>query len=87
MSELDSTTLLDLLARNVGDDEPISNVEQTLDIAFGLLGFDSLTVLKTIGRIEREYRITLPDNVLSTLRTPRQLLAKVNEELSAPTGT
>ncbi|MFD0346149.1 acyl carrier protein [Kitasatospora aburaviensis] len=37
---------------------------------FSDLGYDSLAVLETVSRIEREYGIRIPEDALSAVRTP-----------------
>lgn len=58
-----------------------SDVSEPADVPFRMLGYDSLTVLRTVAHIERTYRIALPENVMSSVGTPRQLLHRVNAEL------
>ncbi|MEU5581763.1 acyl carrier protein [Streptomyces huasconensis] len=64
-----------LADESVGDD--------ALDMPFEELGLESLAVLETGSRIEREYGITLDDSYLTEVKTPRALLEMVNEELAA----
>ncbi|MFH8289697.1 acyl carrier protein [Streptomyces sp. NPDC018059] len=64
-----------LAEESVGDD--------ALDTPFEELGLESLAVLETGSRIEREYGITLDDSYLTEVKTPRALLEIVNEELGA----
>ncbi|MGW3011807.1 acyl carrier protein [Streptomyces sp. NPDC001219] len=54
-----------------------------LDAGFEDLGYDSLALLETASRIEREYDIALDDTALADARTPRDLLEAVNARLWA----
>jgi act minimal PKS acyl carrier protein len=54
------------------------------DAAFEDLGYDSVALLETAGRIEREFGIQLPDSFVTDARTPRVLVDAVNERLTAP---
>jgi act minimal PKS acyl carrier protein len=54
-----------------------------LDVSFQDLGLESLALLETGGRIEREYGITLDDGALLEAATPRELLDLVNAHLAA----
>ncbi|MFG2093682.1 acyl carrier protein [Streptomyces sp. NPDC048612] len=54
-----------------------------LDAGFEELGYDSLALLETASRIEREYDIALDDSALADARTPRDLLEAVNARLWA----
>ncbi|MFC7310820.1 acyl carrier protein [Streptomyces monticola] len=52
-----------------------------LDTDFEKLGYESLALLETGGRVEREYGITLDDSALTDAATPRHLLAIVQSHL------
>ncbi len=54
-----------------------------LDVPFADLGYDSVAMLETVSRIEREYGLALADEVAAEARTPRQMLDVVNEAFSA----
>ena len=54
-----------------------------LDTGFLDMGYDSLALLETAGRIERRYGITLADSTLGEAQTPRLLLDVVNQLLSS----
>ncbi|HEX4727393.1 MAG TPA: acyl carrier protein [Jatrophihabitans sp.] len=47
------------------------------------LGYDSLALLETSGRIEREYDIALEDSTISDAYTPALLVETVNRQLAA----
>jgi act minimal PKS acyl carrier protein len=82
-------TLADLrriLLEGAGADDSLDLDGDILDREFADLGYESLALLETGGRIEREYDITLDDSVLSEARTPRALLEIVNAHLRAPEG-
>ncbi|KNB52157.1 acyl carrier protein [Streptomyces caatingaensis] len=53
-----------------------------LDSRFEELGYESLALLETGSRIEREYGIVLDDSVLGEADTPRALLRAVNSRLA-----
>ncbi|MFI1838432.1 acyl carrier protein [Streptomyces olivaceoviridis] len=50
------------------------------DVEFTDLGYDSLALLETVSRIEREYGISLGDAVIGEATTPRALVRAVNEQ-------
>jgi act minimal PKS acyl carrier protein len=52
-------------------------------VPFADLGYDSLALLETGGRIEREHGIELADSTITDAETPRALIACVNEQLGA----
>ncbi|MES5825320.1 acyl carrier protein [Streptomyces sp. RG80] len=79
-------TLADLkriLLEGAGADDGIDLDGDILDLDFESLGYESLALLETGGRIEREYAIALDDDVFTDNRTPRTLIAAVNDLLSS----
>lgn len=53
-----------------------------LDWDFDDLGYDSLARMETAARIEQRYGVHIPDEHITELRTPRQLLDFVNGALA-----
>ncbi|GAA2622661.1 MULTISPECIES: acyl carrier protein [Streptomyces] len=82
MAEMTLEELTGLLRECAGEDESVDLSGDVLDIPFDDLGYDSLAVLQTTGRIEREYGIYLSDDTAAEAGTPRLLLAFVNEALA-----
>jgi len=56
----------------------------TMDTEFVQLGYESLALLETGGRIEREFGIKLDDSILFDATTPRALIEAVNAQLALP---
>ncbi|WP_416531771.1 acyl carrier protein [Streptomyces coelicoflavus] len=80
-----SFTLDDLrrvLLEAAGADENVDLDGDILDTDFEELSYESLAILETCGRIEREYGISLDDSVVTEAKTPRALLSLVNTQLS-----
>lgn len=77
---------LDVLKRTLregaGADEAVNLDGDVLDVEFAELGYDSLAVLETAGRLSREYGIDLDDDAATQAKTPRQLLELANKESS-----
>ncbi|MEU2114632.1 acyl carrier protein [Streptomyces sp. NPDC058700] len=73
-----------ILREGAGADENVDFDGDILDADFEDLGYESLAILETCGRIEREYGITLDDSVVSDVRTPRRMVEVVNEHLGQP---
>jgi act minimal PKS acyl carrier protein len=71
-----------ILLEGAGADENVDLDGDILDTAFEELGYESLALLETCGRIEREYGISLDDSVVSEAETPRALVKVVNEHLA-----
>lgn len=82
-------TLADLkriLHEAAGADESVDLDGDILDTDFESLGYESLALLETGGRIEREFDIVLDDDTLTGSGTPRTLIEVVNAHLvPAPT--
>ncbi|MCX4790302.1 MULTISPECIES: acyl carrier protein [unclassified Streptomyces] len=70
-----------ILREGAGADESVDFDGDILDADFEALGYESLAILETCGRIEREYGITLDDSVVSNVRTPRRMVEVVNGHL------
>ncbi|AIV35327.1 acyl carrier protein [Streptomyces sp. R1] len=80
-----SFTLDDLrrvLLEAAGADENVDLDGDILDTDFEELSYESLAILETCGRIEREYGISLDDSVVTEAKTPRALLSLVNTQLA-----
>jgi minimal PKS acyl carrier protein len=75
--------LKQILRGAAGTAEGIDLDGDILDIGFDELGYDSLALLETGGRIEREYGVRLDDSALVDASTPRALLATINAHLGA----
>ncbi|WP_149179181.1 acyl carrier protein [Streptomyces sp. TRM49041] len=79
-------TLADLkriLLESAGSDEETDLDGDILDRPFEQLGYESLALLETVGRIEREYGVGLDDTALADGATPRELIDAVNGQLTA----
>lgn len=64
-----------------GESDGIPAGEEILDWDFDDLGYDSLARMETAARIEQEYGVHIPDEHITELRTPRQVLGFVNGAL------
>ncbi len=45
---------------------------------FDELGYDSLALMETAARIRSDFGVTIPDERIAELRTPREILDLVN---------
>ena len=86
MKHLELDDLKTLLRECAGVDEGVDLDGDVLDVPFLALGYDSLALLQTTGRIERDWEITLDEEGLDEAETPRDYLALVNRALSARTA-
>jgi act minimal PKS acyl carrier protein len=71
-----------ILREGAGIDEAADLDGEIMDVEFQELGYESLAMLETGSRIEREYGITLEESALGNAATPRTLLAEVNSQLA-----
>ncbi|WP_410585898.1 acyl carrier protein [Amycolatopsis sp. lyj-23] len=53
-----------------------------LDTAFDELGYDSLALMEAAGRIQREYGVALPDDLVAEADHPRAFLDLVNSRFA-----
>lgn len=82
VQELTIEDLTSHLRAAAGEDEGIDLDSDILDLTFEDLGYDSLALLETGSRIEREYGIQLEETSIVDVTTPRALLTVVNEQLA-----
>ncbi|QKW21662.1 acyl carrier protein [Kitasatospora sp. NA04385] len=82
MSQMTLDELTTLLRECAGEDESVDLSGDVLDTPLDDLGYDSLAVLQTTGRIEREYDIELAEDTVAEAHTPRLLLEFINASLA-----
>jgi act minimal PKS acyl carrier protein len=84
MSEFTLEYLVKTLRESAGEDEEVNLDGDILDVTFDDLGYDSLALFNTVSRIEREFGISLPDNVVEQAETPRAMLGEINQHIGQP---
>lgn len=72
-----------ILIAGAGADETVDFDGEIADRRFEDLGYESLALLETLGRIENEFDISLDDSVLTGESTPAQLIDAVNASVRA----
>ncbi|WP_053849565.1 acyl carrier protein [Streptomyces sp. NRRL B-24085] len=82
MTTFEIKDLVQLLRECAGEDEEVDLDGDILDLQFTDLGYDSLALFNTVSRIERDYSVELPDDVVAEIRTPRQLVDLVSTGLT-----
>jgi act minimal PKS acyl carrier protein len=82
-TEFALSDLRTILLEAAGTDENVDLDGDITDLDFQDLGYESLALLETAGRIERTYGISLDEDALFAARTPRLLIDLVNAHLSA----
>lgn len=83
MTTLTLDQLTEILRESAGEDEDVDLGGDIADVCFTDLGYDSLALLETLGRVQREFGITLEDELLANAETPQQFLDAVNAKLTA----
>jgi len=71
-----------ILREGSGESDGVDLDGDIIDIEFADLGYDSIAILETGGRIERECGVALDDESVTTAKTPRALLDLVNDGLA-----
>lgn len=78
-TEITLDELKQALREAAGDTDSANLEGDVLDIDFSDLGYDSLALLETAGKITRDYGVTLADDSVTSVKTLRELLKVVNE--------
>lgn len=73
--------LVAILRESAGEDEEVDLGGDIVDVPFTDLGYDSLALLETAGRVQRVHGIVLDDEALAVAETPRLFLDAVNQVL------
>jgi acyl carrier protein len=71
-----------ILRESAGEADGVDLEGDIEDTEFADLGYDSISLLEAGSRIERDRGIKLDDDLVTSARTPRALLAAVNERLA-----
>lgn len=80
------TMTIDILRRILvacagGDEDAPELAGDIADVEFEELGYDSLALIETASRIQREFGVTVPEEQLIDVKTPRELIDIVNDQL------
>jgi minimal PKS acyl carrier protein len=81
MAQFTIGDLTSALLEAAGCDQGV-DFDDILDVPFEDLGYDSLALFNTVNKIERDCRITLPDDIVVEATTPRVMLDMINMNLS-----
>lgn len=82
MPELTLAALTEILRVCAGEAAEIDLHGDILDVEFTALGYDSLALLETAGRIQQKYGVRLDDDLVAMASTPRTLLAVANKAIT-----
>ena len=70
--------LKEALRVSAGVDGSIDLDGDVLDTPFEELGYDSLALLELASRVQRDFRVPMPDDARQHMPTPRAALAYIN---------
>lgn len=75
------TELGRILVECAGGDEVSELREATAEVAFDDLGYDSLALIETASRIQRDYGVQIPEDLLVEVKTPKELIDIINDQM------
>jgi act minimal PKS acyl carrier protein len=81
-TQLTIDDLKKIMRECAGEDDAVSLEGDILDTSFLDLGYDSLALLETAALVKRQYGVTVSDEDLHGIETPRAFLEKVNSVLA-----
>ncbi|MGW0121052.1 acyl carrier protein [Streptomyces sp. NPDC003327] len=81
MQQITIADLQTIMTQCAGEDEEALSLEEAPDRAFEELGYDSLALLETYSRLERDFGVELCEDELGDIHTARQLVDFVNSLL------
>ncbi|MDH6213145.1 acyl carrier protein [Streptomyces pseudovenezuelae] len=82
MDQLTTDRLMEIMRICAGEVDPVVTTADPEDIDFADLGYDSLALLETAGRLEREFGVAIGEGELADARTPADLTALINRLLA-----
>lgn len=80
--ELTIDDLKTILQAAAGVDERVNLDGDILDVEFTDLGYDSVALMETGSRIQREFGVTFDEDTIMSTTTLRAFLAVVNKSLA-----
>ncbi|GAB3888124.1 acyl carrier protein [Kibdelosporangium lantanae] len=82
MQKFTMADLVRIMRAAAGEDESVNLDDHVLERSFSDLGYDSLAVMETASRVEREYGVALPEETMAALETPTEFVDVVNGQLA-----
>ncbi|MFC8507212.1 acyl carrier protein [Streptomyces sp. NPDC057411] len=82
MTQLTTDRLMEIIRDCAGEGDPVAGDRRPEELEFTALGYDSLALLETASRLEREFQVSLGEEEFGLARTPAQLTALVNRLLA-----
>ncbi|MEU8763247.1 acyl carrier protein [Streptomyces sp. NPDC048659] len=78
MTQLTTDRLMEIIRECAGEGDPVATNRSPEETEFTTLGYDSLALLETASRLEREFQVSLEEEDFALAKTPTQLTALVN---------
>ncbi|MFE7797830.1 acyl carrier protein [Nocardia sp. NPDC057440] len=75
------TALRQILVECAGGDEIEELNGDISTVDFDQLGYDSLALIETASRIQRDFGVMIPEEQLIDVKTPQELIDIVNDQL------
>jgi minimal PKS acyl carrier protein len=75
--------LRDILVACVGGDDTDALHGDISSVSFEDLGYDSLALIETAAKLKLHHGVDIPDEELTEVRTPGELLDMVNDRIAA----
>lgn len=82
MSKMAIDELRQILVACAGGGESAALNGDISAVEFEQLGYDSLALMETATRIEHEFGVRIPEEQVTTVTTPQELLDLVNDRLT-----
>jgi act minimal PKS acyl carrier protein len=87
MNELSLSELITIIRECAGEEDGVDlGGAEVADVDFDVLGYDSLALMETAGRVKRQFGVDVPEADLAEIRTLGQFLAVVNQRLALAAG-
>jgi acyl carrier protein len=83
MPEPAINTVLASALEAIGVDDAAARLATSPELTFDELDVDSLAVIEVVARLSSECGVDIPDDELSTLRSPADLLARCHDLTAA----
>ena len=88
MAEFGIQELRTIMRGSAGSAEGVDLDGEIAAVPFVELGYDSLAVLEMMSEVQRQYGVTVDENVVFELQTPQDAINHVNELRGAlPVGS
>jgi act minimal PKS acyl carrier protein len=83
MAQITLENLQDIMRECAGEEEAAQPFDKAADELFVDLGYDSIALLETQSRVNRQYDVEISEDDLADLTTPREFVDFLNTMLAA----